>query len=432
MKIFNNNLNNKNKKIARLDSKINKIGSIKYLPAYSKEWNNVIYSFNKNNIKNLPINLVNINKIIKSYFNLFFINKRKNNFLKLNYFISLKRRRKTLQRIVVSNANIKFTSNKAKVTLYTVNQEKKSLAKRYHQFLKKVFLNIVRKYAYLYNKQIKKIGFTNLDLAEYFSNANRTKIVKYFKIYLVLENLFSKKLWSELIKIESKDYFKSFRQYKLLYSLNKFKFNKKSLLSKLSFLLQKFTGKKIQYNIVNLKSFAYNPDILTNLLVKKIKKSSNPRLHISRLLRLSANKMTKINKFIDKERINKKDRIDFFRNKYKDLKVISYEKNIYDVMNTDINNENRNIYTKILNSINYKRLAGIRFEVSGRLTKRYRADKSIFIKKWKGGLRNIYSSYQGLSTILYRGNTKSNVSYSFAKSKRRIGSFAVKGWIGAK
>lgn len=32
-------------------------------------------------------------------------------------------------------------------------------------------------------------------------------------------------------------------------------------------------------------------------------------------------------------------------------------------------------------------MAGIRLEVKGRLTKRYRADRSISILKWKGGLK---------------------------------------------
>ena len=34
---------------------------------------------------------------------------------------------------------------------------------------------------------------------------------------------------------------------------------------------------------------------------------------------------------------------------------------------------------------------------------------------------------KGLSAVLFRGNTKSNTSYSFSKSKRRVGAFAVKG-----
>jgi hypothetical protein len=77
-------------------------------------------------------------------------------------------------------------------------------------------------------------------------------------------------------------------------------------------------------------------------------------------------------------------------------------------------------------------MGGIRVEIKGRLTKRYRADRAISFVKWKGGLKNIDSSFQGLSSVLFRGNTNSNTSYSLLTGKRRIGAFAVKGWIGGK
>ena len=67
-----------------------------------------------------------------------------------------------------------------------------------------------------------------------------------------------------------------------------------------------------------------------------------------------------------------------------------------------------------------------------RLTKRYRADRAIYKLIWKGGLRNIDASYKEMSTVIYRGYVKPNLTYSLAKSKRRIGSFAVKGWISGK
>ena len=75
MKIFNKNLK-KNSKIISLRSKIGDIGKTKYLPSFTKEWKNTIYSFNKNIMKNIPVNNLNINKIIKSYFNLYFKNNK--------------------------------------------------------------------------------------------------------------------------------------------------------------------------------------------------------------------------------------------------------------------------------------------------------------------------------------------------------------------
>jgi len=90
------------------------------------------------------------------------------------------------------------------------------------------------------------------------------------------------------------------------------------------------------------------------------------------------------------------------------------------------------IYEIIFNSINYKNLSGMRLEVKGRLTKRYRADRALFNVKWKGGLRNIDSSYKGLSSVTMRGHVKPNVDYSIFTAKRRIGAFAVKGWLSGK
>jgi hypothetical protein len=58
----------------------------------------------------------------------------------------------------------------------------------------------------------------------------------------------------------------------LLYSLNHFKFNKLILLPKLSSILTKIIGKKLEYNIINLKSISYNADIFTKILALKIKK----------------------------------------------------------------------------------------------------------------------------------------------------------------
>lgn len=72
-------------------------------------------------------------------------------------------------------------------------------------------------------------------------------------------------------------------------------------------------------------------------------------------------------------------------------------------------------------------MGGIRMEVRGRLTPRYRADRSVFKLKWKGGLKNIDSSYKGLPVRKSRGHLNPNVGYSIFSSKRRVGSFAVKG-----
>lgn len=65
---------------------------------------------------------------------------------------------------------------------------------------------------------------------------------------------------------------KLLRKYDLMYSLNKYKFNKKIFLPVLSSILNKIIRKKIEYNIINLKSIAYNTDLFTNALALKLKR----------------------------------------------------------------------------------------------------------------------------------------------------------------
>jgi len=73
------------------------------------------------------------------------------------------------------------------------------------------------------------------------------------------------------------------------------------------------------------------------------------------------------------------------------------------------------------------KLRGIRVEAKGRLTRRFTAAKSVFKVKWKGGLKNVDSSFKGLPAIMLRGDRKSNVQYSMLSSKNRNGAFGVKG-----
>jgi hypothetical protein len=74
---------------------------------------------------NLPVYDLKINSLIKGYFSLFFNNR----FLKHKY-ISRRNKRKSLNKIFVSQAEIKHTNNKALITLYVYNKERLSLLKK--------------------------------------------------------------------------------------------------------------------------------------------------------------------------------------------------------------------------------------------------------------------------------------------------------------
>lgn len=83
----------------------------------------------------------------------------------------------------------------------------------------------------------------------------------------------------------------------------------------------------------------------------------------------------------------------------------------------------------ILNFIKHKYVSGIRLEVAGRLTRRNTAARSVFKLRYKGNIKNMDSSFKGLPTVLLRGYAKSNLQYTNLKSKIRIGSFGLKGWV---
>lgn len=397
--IFNKYLNNNNKlKSLKVYSYVGK----KYFPPVSKEWINSVYTFNNNNIKNLPIYDININSLIKNYFDLY-----------LNPKLIFKKRKVhkhkylSLNKIYVSKAEIKHTNNKAILTVYVYNREKISL-------LKKI-------------KAIKKTFFKKLNILKIIKSKSYFKGTK-----LIFNKKIKELLYNDLIVIR-----KLFFRYKLRLNFNKYKFEE-TLLFILNNLIIKIYNKKVEFNIVNMKSIFLNSDIFTKLLTLKIQ---NPRVSPPLLIKTFLNKVVlpKVNKTMERSRIIKSVDFNLIENKFKNLYINSKlkKKNLSELLNNlyynvILNKNYTNIYKIIFDSIKYKNIGGIRLEINGRLTKRNRADKSVYIMKWKGGLKNIDSSYKGLSSINMRGYVEPNLDYSIITSKRHVGSFAVKGWIGGK
>jgi hypothetical protein len=190
--------------------------------------------------------------------------------------------------------------------------------------------------------------------------------------------------------------------------------SKIGLLPRLSNILNKILNKKVEYNIVNLKNIVYHPDIFTNILATLIRKKKTLKLGGDMNSILKRTYLPNINSVTERTRI--RNNVDKILTNYYDSKLISNIKyNSLTSLINNYNNSNNNkekIHETLFNSINYKNLSGLRIEVKGRLTKRYRADRAIYRSRVKGGLRNVYSSYQGLSTVLFRGKIKSNTSYS--------------------
>ena len=203
--------------------------------------------------------------------------------------------------------------------------------------------------------------------------------------------LFYKKLLKKLL-----DKYFLHKYYQQLIFINKSKFNY-NYLQYLKKYLEKIYKKNVEFNLVNLRRFYLNSDILSESITLKIRKNRRKLLK--------------------------------FLNTLKRKVKVRNKKNIYykPVLNILNNVDKKYLERVILRDIKYKHVTGFRLETSGRLTRRYTASRSVSKLIYKGNLLNIDSSYRGLSSVLLKGNLKSNIQYTKLKSKTRIGSFGIKG-----
>lgn len=454
--IFFKNINNKSKLIA-LNIKENFVGNNKYFPADSKEWKNKIYHYNYNFIKNSFIfKNQYINKLIKSYFSL----RLKKNVLKEKY-ISRRKKRLTLKRVFISKPEIQYNNSKLlTITIYIFNTEilfffkKLKLVFRYLKKLNRIS-KLIRK-PKKFNAALKKRKF------KLFLKRNKRNSI--FIIYNFFQKL--KKLFYYInIPINNKYTYnyilKKFTKYLLhreLFLIRKYKFNlnifnhlkfSQTFLTTLSSIIKElymYKNINIEFNIVNLRSIIMNTDIFTEYLKFKLKRR---RVRVLRALNFITAKMKlpRLNWVKEKTRIVNNINRDKLENIYPNLNINSiinkkynlskllkklYTKTFY-YKKFSINKYLYTFFIKkkniIIDSIKYKHLRGVKLEANGRLTRRYRAEKAIHKLKLKGGLKNIDSSFKGLSNINFRGYMNSNIEYSTKISKRRVGAFAIKGWI---
>jgi hypothetical protein len=280
-------------------------------------------------------------------------------------------KRLSFNRIFVSKAEVKHTNSKSIITIYTYNREKIALLKKIQKligigflnkgFIQKVKLNLINK-IFLFFFKGKKI----------YSNINTNLFQKAIRL------IFSKKL----ILI---------RRFILKLHLNKFKSEEK-FLQRLAKLISKFYKKKIEFNIINLKSIVLNSDLFTEIMTLKLKKRKINVLKLMNII-LTKVKLLKINRLKERSRKIKTINYDLFENKYRNpnLNFIlntslnsketfnKFFSKLYDEENNIIEKNNKiSIKKTLLKNIKYKTLGGIRLEVKGRLTRRYRADRALF------------------------------------------------------
>jgi hypothetical protein len=297
---------------------------------------------------------ININSLIRNFFNLQF-----------NYKFLFKKykpyrlRSSSLNKIFASKAEIKHTNNKAILTVYVYNREKISLLNKIKSLNKSFYVSLKR----LICRNKIYFGSYNPEYSNIISNKS-VKALLYKNIKLL-------------------------RNYKLRLNLNKYKFEEK-LLYKLKNFIIKYYNKKVEFNIVNLRSVVFHSDFFTKILTSKI---LNRKANILSRMDTILNKVVlpKVNTIVEKNYKKTKD-LNLFENKFKYLNISFILKNnnlsellnklyyniVIDYYNNNLNKDYFRIYEIIFNSINYKNMGGVRLEAKGRLTKRYRADRAIF------------------------------------------------------
>jgi hypothetical protein len=125
----------------------------------------------------------------------------------------------------------------------------------------------------------------------------------------------------------------------------------------------------------------YNTDILTEILALNLKKRNMQQHNLTNII-LNKAILPKTNNIKERSRNIKNINMNLLINKYKNINLNYLLKNGELELNNFFpilyKNYKDNINNIVFNSINYKLMNGIKLELKGRLTKRYRADRSRF------------------------------------------------------
>lgn len=393
-----------------------------YTPS-TKEWYNSIYTYNKNDIKALAVVDNYVIRLIRSYFSLFsrLLEKK----AKLSH-LRIWMRRSSLIRILVSKAEIKHTNDKIVINLYVYNRQRVFYLNKIN-ILRKKMLRFSGKISYdskfkLITKKssalLHKIKYLNANLLT--SLRGKTILYKY-----------SKNITRKLINI-------SFLTEKLYLSLkrnlflNNYKF-KSTYIIPLSNIMKRIYNKEIVFNIVSLKYPYLDSNIYLQLIMIRLRNRKNRIANVLNrsLINIKAPRLIRLITLSDifaskttKQNISIKE---LYNSNAKPKNVDSLSLFFKEYLNTHKNNKNNE--SGILKSLRYKTFIGLRIEASGRLTKRITASRAVLKIKHVGSIRNIDSSYKGLSSTMSKGVIKSNLDFTKSYSKTRIGSYGLKGWV---
>ena len=395
------NIKHDTPKIKKLDENCLKP---KHYPSSVREWNNSIYLYNKSNLNLIPSSAVKAMKIIKGFFYMYNSNieaKTRSKKLRLRF------RKLSSNRIYLSKAEFKHNNNNVLINIYLFNRQKYN----YLSKLKNIFLLKSFQENKIFNKSfiklLKIIYFKGLSnnktrykkISSYlkiFSNLNKNRKIKidrfkYFYDYTIKFYKYSLRYNMMLLRL----YF----YYKQLIYINKFKLNY-NYLRLLKKRLEILYNKNVEFNLINLKLFYLNSDILSESVKLKLTKN---RKKMRSVLKNIKNKI----------KISKKPIFLGFN-----TQIVE---NIQKIKHTNL------LKKQVLSKLKYRHVSGYRLEAKGRLSKRHTASRSVHKVDYKGNLLNMDSSFRKLSCVILKGNLRSNLQYTKVRSKTRIGSYGLKG-----
>lgn len=323
----------------------------------------------------------------------------------------LRLRRLSTNKFYISNGGFKHTNNKVVINLYVFNRQKSNylliLKKLYlRTFLNKsienVNINLIKRLKVINEKGLQAVKLVNKDKYLVIKSLNTVNKNKKYNINTFkglsnyIENFYKILMQKSLKKIRMYFYYKQ-----LLY-INQSKLNY-TYLQYLKNQLEKIYNKNVEFNLINLKRFYLNSDILSESITLKLTKNRR-----------------KIFKYLN----NLKNKVKIIKKKvflgYSSESKSEFEKN-------NLTSNKFLLQNYIINNLKYRHITGFRLQAKGRLSRRYTASRSVSKIRYKGGILDIDSSYRGLSSVLLKGNLKSNTQYTLLRSKTRIGSFGIKG-----
>ena len=189
-------------------------------------------------------------------------------------------------------------------------------------------------------------------------------------------------------------YLKSLYRLRYLLKFNSAKFEN-PFITRLTRLLERLYGKKVEFNIINLNKMHFNSDILTQAIVLKLKNKKNKfyKIFRSSLNRVKIPNVDRLN-----EKIDQSNRKNYFINKVRNTYIsdicnntttegdslnkllLSYFPDGKNLEIEDLYNVKRDISLRdyVLRYLKQFRLGGIRLEAKGRLSKRFTASRSVF------------------------------------------------------